>query len=108
MGLMIPVAAASLGCMYMLFFLHFCGRDANVNARPRKTNSAPPRTPVFLLKRETGNPARDVAQVRRKETGELRLSREPAVESDTKDSEILVRQRIVQIFATRVAQRREK
>src|SRR5262249_52918720 len=105
MDLIVLIILASLGCTFMLFVLFFWVQDVKSKSR---TNSQRSRTEPFLVKRKNGNPTSDVAMIRRKGTGELRLSEKAAARSKASDSEMLVRRRIVQVFATRVAPRRDE
>jgi len=92
----------------MLFVLLFWVKDAKGKTRTRKKDNQPLRMQPFLVKKATGNQTKDMAMIRRKGTGELRLSKRAATQSQASDSEILVRQRIVQVFATRVEPRRKE
>ena len=107
MGLMISVAAASFACLYMLFVLHFCRetRKSTSGSEDKQRTASNASVSAEKRNRQSGKRCGTDAP---EGTGELRLSREPAVKSDTSHSEILVRQRMVQILAVRVAQRREK
>ena len=107
MGLMVMVTVTSLA-YFMLFVLVFWIQEAKGKPRTRKTNNKPPRMRPFLAERENGNQTSDVAMFQRKGTHEVRLSKKAAAPPEVSQSERLVRQRIVQIFAARMAPRSEE
>lgn len=107
MGLIALITVASLGCVFTLFVLIFWVQDAKGKSKTRKTSSQSPRMQPFLVKGENGNQTRDVATTRGMRTGGLRVS-EKAAQSEVSDSEMLARRRIVQVFATRMASRRDE
>jgi hypothetical protein len=108
MGLVVLITVASLGCIFMLIVLVCWVQDAKGKSRTRKTASERPRMQPFLVEKENGDQTRDAATTRPTGTDGLRLSKKSPAQSAVSDSEILVRRRIVQVFATRMASRREE
>jgi len=106
MGLIVLITVALLGSIFMLFVLIGWVQEAKGKSKKRNRASERPRMQPFLVK--NGNQPTDVAAPRQTGTDRLLLSKDSPPQSGVGDSEMFVRQRIVQVFATRMAPRREE
>ena len=109
MDLILFIALSLVGCAFLLYALFRRAQDSGgKKTRQRSERGASSPTLALVVKAGNGSQTADVITTRRRGTGRLPLSKQSVAQSEVRDSKMIVRRRLVQVFATRMEPGREK